>query len=340
MHTPLISIIIPVYKVEPYLRRCLDSVVNQTYANLEIILIDDGSPDNCPKICDEYAEKDERIVVIHKDNGGLSDARNVGTKIAKGDFIYYLDSDDELPSNAIELLEAEVEKHPEIDIVMGFMYDNKHDEYYNIDCYKNHQYVTDRKWIQYNTFCHGKNIPVNGCNKLLRRNFIEKNNLFFKKGLIHEDNHWMFFVVKFAENIAFVFEPTYIRYWNKESITSSSSQELEAKSWIKIILDYSEKFYAPFHKLQLARYMDMYFGKQMYQYNLPDSKSIHKNFLKNCLRNHFWIGTILLSLWRISFSIKSNIYINALLACYSKKLFLKESLNYQREYGFNHHSDI
>ena len=73
-----ISVIVPVYKVEPYLRRCVDSILAQSYTNLEIILVDDGSPDNCPTICDEYAAKDDRVRVIHKPNGGLSDARNAG----------------------------------------------------------------------------------------------------------------------------------------------------------------------------------------------------------------------------------------------------------------------
>ena len=91
---PLISIIIPVYKVEPYLQRCLDSVVNQTYRNLEIILVDDGSPDRCGAICDEYAAKDKRITVIHQENKGLSAARNAGLDIARGDYIQFVDSDD------------------------------------------------------------------------------------------------------------------------------------------------------------------------------------------------------------------------------------------------------
>lgn len=79
----LISVIVPVYNVEKYINKCIDSIINQTYTNLEIILVDDGSPDNCGKICDEYAKKDKRIKVIHKENGGLSDARNAGIDIAK-----------------------------------------------------------------------------------------------------------------------------------------------------------------------------------------------------------------------------------------------------------------
>ena len=102
-HLPLVSIIVPIYKVEPYLRRCLDSIVNQTYTNLEIILVDDGSPDNCPQTCDEYAAKDNRIIVIHKENGGLSDARNIGLDIWKGDYISFVDSDDWVEKKYIEI---------------------------------------------------------------------------------------------------------------------------------------------------------------------------------------------------------------------------------------------
>lgn len=104
MPNPLVSIIVPIYKVEPYLRRCIDSIISQTYTNLEIILVDDGSPDNCPRICDEYAIKDKRISVIHKENGGLSDARNVGLDICTGEYISFVDSDDWVANVYIESL--------------------------------------------------------------------------------------------------------------------------------------------------------------------------------------------------------------------------------------------
>ena len=100
----LISIIIPVYKVEIYLEKCIQSVINQTYENLQIILVDDGSPDNCGKICDEYAKKDHRIEVIHNSNGGLSDARNKGLEIAKGEYIGFVDSDDYIEADMYEVL--------------------------------------------------------------------------------------------------------------------------------------------------------------------------------------------------------------------------------------------
>ena len=91
---PLISVIVPVYKVEPYLRKCVDSILNQTYTNLEVILVDDGSPDNCGAICDEYARKDSRVRVIHKENGGQATARNAALEIASGEYVAFVDGDD------------------------------------------------------------------------------------------------------------------------------------------------------------------------------------------------------------------------------------------------------
>jgi len=104
INVPLISIIIPVYNVEPYLRKCVDSVLAQTYANFEIILVNDGSSDNCGKICDEYAEQDGRVRVVHKENGGSSDARNAGLNIALGDYISFIDSDDFVTQSYVEYL--------------------------------------------------------------------------------------------------------------------------------------------------------------------------------------------------------------------------------------------
>ena len=98
---PLISIIVPVYNVEQYLPRCIDSIIHQTYSNLEIILVDDGSTDSCGALCDNYAEKDGRIQVIHQQNAGLGPARNSGMKICSGEYVTFIDSDDFIPLNSI-----------------------------------------------------------------------------------------------------------------------------------------------------------------------------------------------------------------------------------------------
>ena len=106
----LVSIIIPVYKVEQYLKRCMDSILNQTYKNIEIILVNDGSPDNCPALCDEYAKIDSRVRVIHKENGGLSSARNVALNTVKGDYVFFVDSDDWIALDTLEVLNEYMEK--------------------------------------------------------------------------------------------------------------------------------------------------------------------------------------------------------------------------------------
>ena len=102
MSNVMLSIIVPVYNVEKYIGKCIESIVNQTYKDLEIILVDDGSTDNSGKICDEWARKDKRIKVIHKKNGGLSDARNAGLDICTGDYIGFVDSDDYIELNMYE----------------------------------------------------------------------------------------------------------------------------------------------------------------------------------------------------------------------------------------------
>lgn len=121
-----LSIIVPVYNVEPYLRRCIDSILAQTFTDFELILVDDGSPDNCPAICDEYAEKDSRIVVIHKQNGGLSDARNAGLDIARGEYIGFVDSDDFIHPQMYEcLINAQAKSNADIVICNSIFVDEE-----------------------------------------------------------------------------------------------------------------------------------------------------------------------------------------------------------------------
>ena len=123
----MISIVVPVYKVEKYLDKCVQSILAQTYKDFELILVDDGSPDNCPQMCDEYAKKNKKIRVVHKNNGGLSDARNAGTTIASGEFVTYVDSDDYVSKDYLAILNDLRIKH-EADISVGglctFLEDN------------------------------------------------------------------------------------------------------------------------------------------------------------------------------------------------------------------------
>ncbi len=132
MKFPLISVIVPVYNVEKYLDRCVESIVSQTYKNLEIILVDDGSPDNCPEMCDAWAEKDSRIKVIHKENGGVSSARNAALDIAGGEYIGFVDSDDYIESNMFEvLLKNLIDNNADIS-VCGYQINDENDGEFNV----------------------------------------------------------------------------------------------------------------------------------------------------------------------------------------------------------------
>src|SRR5699024_9505401 len=123
----IVSVIVPLYKVERYIDRCVDSIVSQTYTDLEIILVNDGSPDNCGSIADAYAEKDDRIRVIHKKNGGLSDARNAGMQLATGTYTMFVDSDDWIEPKMVETM-VEMSKRYAAQVVQAafyYAYDNK-----------------------------------------------------------------------------------------------------------------------------------------------------------------------------------------------------------------------
>lgn len=117
---PKISVIVPVYNVEPYIHRCIDSILNQTFTDFELILVDDGSPDDCGKICDEYAKKDHRITVIHKENGGVSSARNAGIERSNGEYLFFMDSDDYIGYDCLDILICIMEDGKYDLVTMGY----------------------------------------------------------------------------------------------------------------------------------------------------------------------------------------------------------------------------
>ena len=186
MQNPLVSIIVPIYKVEPYLRRCIDSIVNQTYTNLEIILVDDGSPDGCPQICDGYAAKDKRVVVIHKENGGLSDARNAGLDICKGEYISFVDSDDWVDEKYIKIL-LDIAIKENADIVIGCFEEILNEQNFKSTS-NNNQYDT---FDSTELLCHLCKADLKGLmpswGKIYTYNCF--NNIHFPKNKLYEDAH-------------------------------------------------------------------------------------------------------------------------------------------------------
>lgn len=182
------SIIIPVYKVEQYLPKCVDSVLAQTFSDCEIILVDDGSPDNCPKICDEYAEKDNRIKVIHKQNGGLSDARNAGINSATGKYVLFLDSDDYLYSNTVLQEISESIKKSDFPDICYLPNEYWSSNPKSINSKYKDETISIKKFL--NRVIKNYYLHTAGTQFILKLDYLKKYNLQFKKGILHEDELW------------------------------------------------------------------------------------------------------------------------------------------------------
>lgn len=216
----LVSIIVPVYKVEKYLPRCIDSLINQTYKNIEIILVDDGSPDNSPKLCDEYASKDSRIRVIHKENAGVSEARNTGIDNAKGDYICFVDSDDYVSENYVKLL---MDKQCEAgaEIVWGKMFN----EYNNDVSIKNENLsdLIDNRNLSLFFAEHG-NVMGGTCRLLIHRN-VFKVVKFEKKLKYCEDLYFILNLFKYNFKMAYIDEAIYYYVYNPQSVTNMYTSE-------------------------------------------------------------------------------------------------------------------
>lgn len=220
MPQPLVSIIIPIYKVEPYLRCCLDSIVNQTYTNLEIILVDDGSPDGCPKICDEYAAKDNRIVVIHKENGGLSDARNAGLDVYKGDYVYFIDSDDIIPSNCIYAL-FEILSKEDADIASSSFEEFFNDDPPSENLSQSVPYTSMNASEVLVLLCENKTKGImSSCMKIYKRECFD--GIRFPKGKLYEDARINYKIYYKCKKICYTSVPLYYYRIRQGSIMANT----------------------------------------------------------------------------------------------------------------------
>jgi glycosyltransferase involved in cell wall biosynthesis len=219
---PLISVIVPVYKVEDYLPRCVDSLLAQTYENLEIILVDDGSPDNCGSICDEYALRDPRIRVIHKENGGLSSARNAGIDIAAGDYLGFVDSDDWVVPQAYEwLLGMALEEDVKLVCAGRYDYSSWSQELKTGLCPAKREVISGEELAR--RIFLWDNVDSAAWDKLYHRRLFRQ--IRFPYGMIVEDVPIMYKIVLDAGRVAFLNKPVYNYYHRKGSITTSKISE-------------------------------------------------------------------------------------------------------------------
>lgn len=234
------SVIIPIYNVEDYLEQCVNSVLNQTYKDLEIILVNDGSKDKCPEMCDDFAKKDERILVLHKKNGGLSSARNFGMDHASGKYILFLDSDDYWSEKeALNKLHEELLKVKCLSDALI---------YHNILEYPGGKQVIDRKGRKVSGDFNELSvedkiiemvkrdvIPGGACTLALKREFLVNNNLYFKEGIKSEDIEWMFRVLNCKPDFRFTDLRFYVYRKNREGSISSAPDYNHLLQYVEIL---------------------------------------------------------------------------------------------------------
>lgn len=265
----LVSIVVPVYRVEQYLERCIQSIVKQTYTNLEIILVDDGSDDGCPEICDKWALQDKRIVVIHRENGGLSAARNSGIDIAKGEYIAFVDSDDFIAEDFIEALyhackltDSEIAQC-RYEYVSGDVLSKSKEEITEpMETFTGKEMIAGMSWKDgaYN---------VVAWNKLYKRTLFD--TVRYPEGRIHEDEattHKLFYRAKKA---AFIYRFLYGYYTQGESITRNqfSKKRLDwewaVKERILFLKEQGEKeILTPMFKIYMDGTIDLYYKAKTY----------------------------------------------------------------------------
>lgn len=218
-----VSVVVPIYKVEQYLRKCVDSIINQTYKNLEIILVDDGSPDDCGKICEEYASKDTRIKVLHKINGGLSDARNFGLDVATGEYICFIDSDDFVNEYYVEkMLESALKNNSDI-CACNFEYIDESGKTW-IRKEKEENVYSSSEAIK-DIFTLEQNTEVMVWNKLYKRSLFVDNNIKYPVGRIHEDNFTTYKLYDKANRVSLINDKLYYYLQRGNSIMSTFNQK-------------------------------------------------------------------------------------------------------------------
>lgn len=278
--TPTFSIIVPVYKVEDYLDKCVNSLVHQSYDDIEIILVDDGSPDLCPEKCDKWAEIDKRIKVVHKKNGGLSDARNQGLNNANGEYVLFVDSDDYIEENTCEELYKFVEK--KVDIIAIDAVSNKftrkliHLEKEDTTIYSGQAFIKK--------MAREGSMPMAAWLYIYKRKFLIDNELCFKVGILHEDEQFTPRAVLKADSIVNSGLKAYHYIIRDNSITTtpdkrknlmdfySTCQEL--KSLYDTVDDTTIKNYLL--DSLVGKYLSIYMSGMMYKYGKEYS---HKGFV-------------------------------------------------------------
>lgn len=234
-----ISVIVPIYKVEQYLDRCVESILAQTVKDLEIILVDDGSPDACPKMCDEWAARHQNIRVVHKPNGGLSSARNAGIEVASGDYIGFIDSDDHILPDMYKCLLSALQTNDADMAICGYQYvDQSTDKVDFVETGKSPltDGVLNRKEAYEKLVASraGYSFYVTAWNKLYKKELF--NNCRFPEGKLHEDEYSVHYFFKQCEKIAVTAKPLYM-YMQRAGSIMNMGASLRSLDAVNALLD-------------------------------------------------------------------------------------------------------
>lgn len=234
----LISVIVPVYKVEKYLKQCLDSIINQSYKNLEIILVDDGSPDNCGQICDSYAIKDSRIIVIHKQNCGLAEARNSALDIITGDYVLFIDSDDWLSCDSLIESAADtiLRKSGDICLIPIFKFYENKNIFIKRKNYEKLSLTSSSKYKNFSLLLNQNYYKVAAWDKIVKASVITENNLRFPCGVINEDALWCADLILHSKSVSVLNtnQMGYVYRQRENSITSNINDKCIQDSFYNI----------------------------------------------------------------------------------------------------------
>ena len=246
---PLISVVVPVYKVEKYLMQCVDSILNQSFTDFELILVDDGSPDSCPIICDEYAKQDKRIKVIHKQNGGLSSARNAGIDGAIGRYVIFIDSDDYYSDNDFFNSVAKKIRKADVDIIF-FRYKKVFEDGNEkiVLPYDKTAIADLENDVLINYLSLNDQLDSSACSKIFNRSFLMKNDLYFKVGMYSEDIEWMIRCLMCLHTASFLYNIPYCYRIRAGSISHS----IKMKNIEDVF--YSIETYAPIMKTMFGEF--------------------------------------------------------------------------------------
>lgn len=255
-----ISIIIPVYNSTLYLKQCVESILAQTYHNLEILLVDDGSTDDSPKICDEYATKDSRIITIHKQNGGTSDARNVGLEKASGDYITFMDNDDywSNPEALNDIVKIIDETQPDVVMHTNMVYWQDKEKTVNPPSFDRRLVSGKKREDAVGNLIKSGMLTVTVWTKLVKTSLIREHDLYFKKGIRNEDTDWIARMLIYAERFEWYDKPFYMYRKGHETAQTSQKMRYHMVNDLKnILIEYTE--YAQQH-------MDEKYRRVFYSY--------------------------------------------------------------------------